>query len=337
MNELEDFYSRLHACCVRLPADGSQWRRGADAASIAWAAAQRQTERKEGVCNDTAVRAVGRGITPLEAQASLGKFLDYCPVTFKEQQCLAKCAPGLGLAAEYRGQLYRTRNEECMQKFIANPGKYLNGVSLLAAPSRGRVPIPVPASEVMNVELALEGHCPVTLWLDPKDRKCVIPGSRQFQVQYGDLVFRMLSAGAQQAFLEKPWLYSDLILPAKMPAARANVPLDALPARGYCEQTLARSVTAALNALCEERPKYPGLTVEDSVLKYLALHMRANNKRENEEQHEQSQKLFDQYVDCCQLAPFLDQQAPETETYKEKQEKFEKTRAKPWELFMGDV
>jgi len=119
-----------------------------------------------------------------------------------------------------------------------------------------------------------------------------------------------------------------------MPASRAQVPLDALPARGYCEQTLARSVTAALNALCEQRPKYPGLSVEDSVLKYLALHMRCHNKRENEEQHEVSQKLYDEFVDCCELAPFLDTQPMEAENYREKQDKFEKTRSKPWEIFM---
>merc|ERR1712100_22481 len=105
----------------------------------------------------------------------------------------------------------------------------------------------------------------------------------------------MANKTAQQAFLEKPWVYSDLVLPAKMPASRAQVAMDDLPARGYCEQTLARSVTAALNGLCEQRPKYPGLSVEDSVLKYLALYLRSNNKRETKEQHEDSQNLFDDF------------------------------------------
>merc|ERR1712146_257484 len=167
-----------------------------------------------------------------------------------------------------------------------------------------------------TTDVALQGHCPVSLWLDPNDRRCVIPSSEEFQVQYGDLVFRMANETARQAFLEKPWVYADLVLPTKMPASRAVVSLEDLPARGYCEQTLAWSVTSALNALCELRPKYPGLNVEDSVLKFLALHLRSNNKMENEEHHEFSQKMYDEFVECCELAPFLASQPTEADNYR---------------------
>jgi len=336
MAKVEDFYARMHNCCVRLPEEGSQWERGACAAGIVWKSAQQCTMRKISQRDDIAVRAMGAGISKTDSMSCAGKFLDFCPVTFQENNSLAKCQPGLDFAVEYRGQIYKMRNEDCMQKFLAGPGAYLNGISLLAAPGRGRVPVPVPAGELVAADMALEGHCPVTLWLDTRDRRCVIPGATDCQVQYGDLIYRMASKEAVQAFMEKPWVYSDLVLPAKMPASRSTVPLDALPARGYCEQTLARSVTAALNALCEQRPKYPGLSVEDSVLKFLSLHLRSNNKRENEEQHELSQNLFDEYVDGCNLAPFLSTQPIEAENYREKQEKFETCRNRPWEVFMKE-
>lgn len=283
--------------------------------------------------DDVAVRAMGLGISPVEQQLRIGKFMEFCPVTLKENESLAKCVPGLTLAVEYRGQLYKTLTQDKLNRFMAEPDKYLNGVSLLAPPICGRhpYPIPPPVGETNAADIALEGHCPVTLWLDPKDRRCAIPGSGNFQVQYGDLVFRMANKTAWQAFLEKPWLYSDLVLPAKMPAARALVPLDELPARGYCEQTLARAVTAALNELCEQRPKYPGLKVEDSVLKFLALYLRSHNKNENEEQHDTSQKLYDEFVDCSELAKFLHTQPKDLPEYKDKQTKFEKVRSKPWE------
>jgi len=72
------------------------------------------------------------------------------------------------------------------------------------------------------------------------------------------------------------------------------------------------------------------------VLKFLSLHLRSNNKRENEEQHELSQNLFDEYVDGCNLAPFLSTQPIEAENYREKQEKFETCRNRPWEVFMKE-
>lgn len=109
------------------------------------------------------------------------------------------------------------------------------------------------------------------------------------------------------------------------------MPLDELPARGYCEQTLARSVTAALNALCEQRPKYPGLSVQDSVLKFLALYLRSHNKNENAEQHDISDKLFAEFTDCCELAHFLETQGKDSEEYKGKQTKFEVVQNRPWE------
>jgi len=330
---IERFYSTMHGCCVRLPAEGSQWQRGAAAAADVWNAAQRQTQWKNAQRDDQAVRAHGLGITPVQQQLRIGKFMDFCPVTFKENESLAKCAPGLGLSVEYRGQLYKALTAEKLERLVANPAKYLDGMSLMAPPVGGRHPFPIPptSGESSAQDLALEGHCPVTLWLNPTDRRCVIPGSINFQVQYGDLIFRMANKTAWQAFMERPWVYSDLVLPAKMPAGRAVVPLDELPARGYCEQTLARSVTAALNALCEQRPKYPGLSVQDSVLKFLSLYLRSHNKNENEEHHEVSQKLFDEFSDCCELAHFLDTQPMDSDDYKDKQTKFETVHSKPWE------
>jgi len=115
-----------------------------------------------------------------------------------------------------------------MSKFIADPEKYLRGMSLLAPPLCGRLPIPLPAdipSEKI-AELAIQAHCPVTLSFDTHDRRCVIPGSQEFQVQFGEYVFRMANSTARRAFIERPWLYSDLVLPTKMPAPPASVPLD---------------------------------------------------------------------------------------------------------------
>merc|ERR1712070_82014 len=214
---------------------------------------------------------------------------------------------------------------------------YLQGVSLLAMPFAGRTAMPVPGAgqgETIATDLAYEGHCPVSLWVDPTNRDCVIPGNRECQVQYGDLIFRLSNKVAKQAFLERPWAYSDLMLPTKMPAGRAVVNLTELPARGYCEQTLARAITATLNSLCEARPKFPGLSVEDSILKYIALHMRCNNKNENEEQHESSQAMFDEFKESCELARYLKEQPQDAPDYSDKQKKFEERRSKPWGPFL---
>jgi len=338
LKAIEEFYSAMHGNSSRLIPAGSQWERGAQASATVWKAAQAQSRWLLAECEDRPVPAADLGFKPAVQQALTGKLLDLCPVTLQEKQAFAKSPPGMALAVLFRGQIYKCLNKENMQKFIDDPAAYLHGVSLLASPLGGRLPIPIPGlpecAPTVAADQALEGHCPVSLWMDPTNPNCVVPGSRVCQVQLGDLVFRISNTVALKAFLQKPWAYSDLVLPAKMPAGRAVVPLVDLPARGYCEQTLARAVTAALNELCEARPKFPGLTVQDSVLKYLALHMRCNNKNENEEQHESSQQLFDEYQRSCQLAEFLKTEPEDIGEYRDKQQLFEDRRCKPWEPFL---
>jgi len=333
--EVATFYSEMHDCRVLLPPGGSTWERSAFAISAVWAATGRRRRFLQAQSADLPVPAAGLGYTPTDVQTRIGKFLDYCPVTLQENEALVKCTAGTALMVEYRGVFYKTHSMEKMQKLISNPEKYLHGVSLLTKPIWGRFPAPVPypGGGIDPLDIALQMHCPVTLWIGPNNPNCVVPGSKQLVIKLGDLMFILYSKLAWQAFIEKPWMFADLNLPTKMPAARAVVHLTDLPARGYCEQTLARDVTAALTALAEVRPKYPGLSVEDSVLKFLALYLRSHNKRENDEAHELSQKLYDNFIEHTKLAEFLHTQPKDTPDYKEKQLVFERVRSKPWTGF----
>jgi len=336
LKKLESFYNNMHDNCVRLPVEASQWQRGAHGSAIVWRDAKRERDRRVAQRDLRASRCLGLGITPQEIQLAMGKFMSYCPVSFVENEALSKCGEGVEFAAEYRGQIHKTASLEHLERFLSDPSRYVDGGSLLAAPLGGRLPVPIPekGGYAEHDALALQGHCPVTLWLDPKDRRCVLPGSTQLQVQYGDSIFRMANKVALQAFLEKPWLYCDQSLPTKMPAARESVALAKLPARGYCEQTLARSITSALHAMGEQRPKYPGMRVQDSVNTYLALYLRAHNKDLPPEKRDQALEQFDDFVDCCNMARFLADNKEEPleadKDYREVQKKFEAVRKKKY-------
>ena len=83
----------------------------------------------------------------------------------------------------------------------------------------------------------------------------------------------------------------------------------------------------------QERPKFPGLTVQERVTKFLGLHIRAHNKNLNEEKKEKYMGNLSSFVDSCNLAGALNQGELDDEGYTAKMDRFEKLRQAPWEGF----
>ena len=87
--------------------------------------------------------------------------------------------------------------------------------------------------------------------------------------------------------------------------------------------------------MSEQRPKYPGMTVQDSVNTYLSLYLRAHNKELNQEKRDEATKQFEEFVDCCNMARFLaDNKEDPLEAgkdYSEVQRKFETARKKKFD------
>jgi hypothetical protein len=183
------------------------------------------------------------------------------------------------------------------RELLASPNYYMRGAPL---------PEDLPRKLEMQEALALnqdaldyKGYCPVTLWDGPgthPETKEPLPIqealrkpatedlygeaadiARSYVVEYAGRKFRMLSQEKLERFMRTPWKFVDLKLPVKLPLEVKAVDLTKLPLVGYLEQTVVDQLTNALLSLGRSAPRFPGRTGQESALKYLALHLRANN------------------------------------------------------------
>jgi len=304
------------------------------AVESSWARARSLTALVEAERDGNAIAADQLGLSPVQEEQMIGPLLDFCPVTLAEDSKLLKAAPGIGKAVLYQGRLFKTSSAAARDKLLADPDKYLDCSTLMSEPLHGCLPVPLHSSiPVEPQNLALHGHCPVTLSFDPTSAECVVPGSKDWQVRLGGNVYRMVNQLAWRTFLQQPWLYSGLQLPTKMPAERAEVDMKIMPARGYCEQMASNAIIAALHACVEARPKYPGLTVQESVTKFIGLHLQAFNEAQDEERAEKNKSRLDDFTGACQLSGFLNREEVECEGYEDKMKRFAQLREAPWKGF----
>ena len=104
-------------------------------------------------------------------------------------------------------------------------------------------------------------------------------GSLDFVVDYGGQKYAMLSEEHQRRFLRRPWQYVEgAALPAvlRRPLPKGATPSTIADAEEYLQRQLYDPVAQALLAVGRERPIYPGLSAEESALKYVALYLKAH-------------------------------------------------------------
>jgi len=71
-----------------------------------------------------------------------------------------------------------------------------------------------------------------------------------------------------------PQKYWNLSLPHKLPPKKDPLTVTALPMLGYLEQTVSTSITKALTAVGNVKPKYPFMNATQSALVYVAYHLK---------------------------------------------------------------
>nr|CCC51814.1 conserved hypothetical protein, fragment [Trypanosoma vivax Y486] len=162
--------------------------------------------------------------------------------------------------------------------------------------------IPVRTDLAAGCALELEGCCPVLLYdtrenrglrgvLEPVARK----GDLKCVVEYDGRYYALLDEGSLERFLMRPWQY---IGGAQLPPSR-KVPLPegktmkSVPEEEFIRRALYDSVAHALIAVAKARPMYLGLSVEESALKYIALHMKSFNSKNTAIQAEQYKNNFE--------------------------------------------
>ncbi|KPA81752.1 hypothetical protein ABB37_04041 [Leptomonas pyrrhocoris] len=235
-------------------------------------------------------------------QRHLSEYSAYCPYEWVENGDLVKCIPAdrssasvpidLCLGAKYLGQYFFFSSADYLDRFLRNPTTVTDPAT--AKPMPKYLPSLVPAAaaaQLKEADLALEGCCPVLLY-DTRDR-CGMRGVRQpiakkgsldFVAEYNGQKYAMLNEEHQKRFLRRPWQYVEgAQLPAvlRRPLPKGMRPSAIPDTEEYLQRQLYDPVAQALVAVGRERPIYPGLSVEESALKYIALYLKAHRDPAN--------------------------------------------------------
>lgn len=167
------------------------------------------------------------------------------------------------------------------------------------------------ASEVVNQEKAIQGHCPVTL----KDEGKVEKGLGLLIIKFKDNTFVFTNEEKMDRFFACPGAYADAALPVKMPPSSDPVYLNKLQSQEesitFLEQALGTIVTRGLREVGDNRLKYPTLTVKETMLKLFAIFLKAENPANTVYMKEKYHAKMRKFIENCEVPEELDDLAVE--------------------------
>ncbi|KAH9578217.1 hypothetical protein LSM04_008399 [Trypanosoma melophagium] len=236
--------------------------------------------------------------TTREIETHLSSYKWFCPYSWSLKGDLVDQSKNRCYGAVYLGNYYFFSTEEFLKRFLLHPAEVTVSPGLKPLPDA--LPSRVPPNSTYKLELL--GCCPVTLYdtrnnkglrgvLEPVAKK----GDINCIVEYKGLYYALLDEAALERFLLRPWQYIE---GAKLPPSR-KVPLAegqtmlTIGEEEYMRRNLYDPVARALIAVAESRPKYPGLSLEESALKFMALHMKCFNDKNTTIQAENYKNNFE--------------------------------------------
>ena len=125
----------------------------------------------------------------------------------------------------------------------------------------------------------------------------------------------LLTLKALDKFMRRPEDFCNLQLPAKVPPK--PLPLQELPTGGYLELGTGEALTDAIDAVGNFKPKLPFISVTDSSLIFVALYLKANNKKNPLFVRQKWQAALDLFKSDCENISFLGRKM--TRRYKPKE------------------
>ncbi|KAJ3332042.1 adenylate kinase [Blyttiomyces sp. JEL0837] len=237
------------------------------------------------------------GISLPHLSRNMGKYGEYSPVALVDRGELVKGPSDTLYTAEYQNRYYRMASQFELDAFLGAPERYAYGPDLPENLPERRSPSVLTFPKTLE----LQGYCPVTYAEGPSGFQSIVPGSTEFLVEYESRFFAMNSAEKLEQFMKTPWKYVNLELPPKLPPRLMPIPVGQLPLIGYLEQSVARIVIQALEAVGKVRPKHPNKDLSISASEYLALYFKAHNPHSKEWVRQSYQKRLKRYEGQCDL------------------------------------
>ncbi|RLN83435.1 hypothetical protein BBJ28_00010638 [Nothophytophthora sp. Chile5] len=231
-------------------------------------------------------------------------FQSFCPVELRAERFYSSRCSSRMRCVDFRGSSFWISSDRGVAQFLATPEAFvgcLTGQTPAAASvEEGQEPwatqeevedeaktlvakAPVDASLLSLLTVPdcsfpeLKGYCPVTFALGSgdKDWASLRRGSVFFRASYRSKAFFFVSENARRRFCAEPSRYAAQSLPVKLPP---QVTL-AKSYPGKLEQQLSAVLNEALLALGSERPKFPQMSTRASACVFLALSLKALQRR----------------------------------------------------------
>ncbi|KAL2914320.1 hypothetical protein HK105_206092 [Polyrhizophydium stewartii] len=298
IDRIRALFEPTYSNWMRLDARRSKWALKDDVRSVLEQGVLRRQTYLDLKCQAKAAPIAGVGLSRTHVANNLGKFKDYCPVSYVDANELRR-AYDMRYMAEFQEIFYCLCGPGELDAFLANPTAYTNGKDLPASLPEYR-----PKSDIKSLfpkQLELRGYCPVTFHEGPPGFSSIVLGSDECIVEYAGRIYAMRDAAQMDKFMRTPWKYTDLVLPSKLPPPHAPIGIAGLPIIGYLEQTVASSLMDGLTALGNAKPKHPFKSLDVSACEFLALHLKAHNPRSKEWVRKSYAKRLEAFKDRCEL------------------------------------
>ncbi|ETP35520.1 hypothetical protein F442_16296 [Phytophthora nicotianae P10297] len=248
------------------------------------------------VCN-RAARSLGVVRTREELRSRQHPiFRTFCPVELHAGRFYHSRQSNRDLCVDFRGFSFWLGDEQNMQQFVASPEAFV-GYLADQTPDESwttqeeaeseaqtlvaRAPVNASLLSLLTVPDCdfpeLKGYCPVTFasGSGAKDWAALRHGDVFFRASYRSKVYCFVSEEARRKFCAEPSRYTSQSLPVKLPP---QVKL-AKSYPGQLEQQLGAALNEVLLALGSERPKFPQMSIRASACAYLALSLKALQRR----------------------------------------------------------
>ncbi|BHF69496.1 Adenylate kinase [Sparganum proliferum] len=220
-----------------------------------------------------------------------------CPTVYSEFR----------FGVEYNGKYYRVAGPRELEKFLANPERYLPPAASRKLPPPEEIPKRlIVDSDLLSrdqfpAQLCLRGYCSVCFQRSGLRYEGLVVGSKEFKAVLNGQLYAFCKRECLMEFLHKPWLYAHLRLPHKLPPAICPLSVRDLPLPGYLEQTVAYALRTALAICAQFRPKFPFISPRRSALIYTALQLKALNPQSPELFRKRAKERVENFEESCRL------------------------------------
>lgn len=276
---IRDWYMNEHKNYAQIDGNSSKWAIWNEAKKIGFESIRLIQTYLFRVNNHKAASIANLCVTYKEMEKRLGDFGQYCPVSLALNDELVDCSENhsMDFVSEYQGYYYKMYSAKELEAFLTSPEKFVppNAPRKLPPPNE----LPIKRSNDKSLfpkSIELNGYCPVTYYDGKLRYEAIEQGFAEYAAEYKNKIYFMVDADALDKFMRKPQLYSDLVLPHKLPPVKSTINLLNIPMTGYLEQNVAEILKRALNEVGNFKPKFPFLSPTRSALLYVAYYFKGN-------------------------------------------------------------